>query len=113
MKYKSLKISLAIFFGLLLLPSISSAYPLTSPNYQMQTGVIDNGGGENPTSTNFQIEGDSLAQEGILLEKAQAQITPCKAALLREARLKANQILLLPVLYSNSQQKLLLFWLEF
>jgi hypothetical protein len=75
MNHQSLKISLAVFLGLLLLPSLSYAYPLISPNYQMQTGVIDNGGGENPSSTNFQIEADSIAQGGIIGESTSPSFT--------------------------------------
>lgn len=68
MKHKSIKIFLIVFSGLLLSFSIASAYPLTSPNYQVQTGVLDIGGGNDAKSANFQVDCDSLGQPAVVGE---------------------------------------------
>lgn len=73
MQHKFLKIFLTGSLGFLL-PLLSYAYPLTSPNYQMQTGVLDSGGGYTISSTNFRIEAGSLGQP-IIGESTSASYT--------------------------------------
>jgi len=64
MKHRLLKIFLTIF-GALLLPLFCLAYPMWSSNYQIQTGVINNGGGD-IGSTNFRIQPGSIGQSATI-----------------------------------------------
>jgi hypothetical protein len=86
-KHKSIKIFFIVLAFLLLsfLPAL--AYPLTSPNYQVQTGVADIGGGNDVNSANFQVDCDSLGQPAVVGEststnfKVQNGFCPASTAL--------------------------------